>query len=435
MKLALLFPGQGSQYVGMGEIFYQNFSAARMVFEEANDVLKYNLRDLCFNGNIEELTKTEYTQPAILTVSVAMFRVYLEEIGIEPIYAAGHSLGEISALTCAGGLNFEDALKIVQKRGRFMQEALPQGLGTMSSISGIEKGLIESECRNCCTNGEIVVISNYNSPEQIVISGHKNTVAKVCEKLSEMGAICTFLNVSSAFHSPLMQTAAENLAMELRKYTFKEMKWPVISNVHGLPYLNASEIPDKLIRQLESPVRWQESMDYLSRQGITHAVEIGPKAILKNLMKKNVPDIITYSYDKPEDIQLMKNIFNNKEKAGNEVLKKQTVVSMCLAAAVCTRNRNWNNDQYRKGVIEPYQRIKEIYNSFINQAKEPTVAQMKDALNLLRSIFNTKKVPLKEQNERFNNIFETTGTKHIFSDFECEIAGNYSQSLEGISVK
>ncbi|NLW46761.1 MAG: ACP S-malonyltransferase, partial [Firmicutes bacterium] len=368
-------------------------------------------------------------------VSVAMFRVYLEEIGIEPIYAAGHSLGEISALTCAGGLKFEDALKIVQKRGRFMQEALPQGLGTMSSISGIEKGLIESECRNCCTNGEIVVISNYNSPEQIVISGHKNAVAKVCEKLSESGAMFTFLNVSSACHSPLMQSAAQNLSMELTKYTFKEMKWPVISNVDALPYIHSSEIVDKLIRQLESPVRWKESMDYISRQGITHAIEIGPKIILKNLMKKNAPEIITFSYDKPVDIQSIKNIFKNEIKAGNEVTKNQTVVAMCLAAAVCTRNRNWNNDQYRKGVIEPYQRIKEIYNSFINQAKEPTVAQMKDALNLLRSIFNTKKVPIKEQNERFINIIETTGTKQMFSDFECEIGGNYTQSLEGILVK
>jgi [acyl-carrier-protein] S-malonyltransferase len=414
MNLALLFPGQGSQYIGMGANFYQEFASVRLLFEQADNVLGYNLENLCFSGNIEELTKTEYTQPALLTLSVAIFNVYMEEIGIKPRYLAGHSLGEISALTCAGGIEFSDALKIVQKRGQFMQTALPEGLGTMLSISGINQAEIETECLNCSADDEIVCVSNYNSPDQIVISGHKSAVGKVGEKLSKRGAIVTFLKVSSAFHSPLMGSAARKLASELMTYKFLQLKWPVISNVDGLPYTNPDEILERLIRQIEKPVRWQESLHYLKKQGITTAIEIGPHNVLKNLVKRNTPNINTYAYDKPKDRQTVKKLFLANQGENRQAAK---VVSMCLAAAMCTRNRNWNNDEYRIGVIEPYRRIKAIYDNLQNENQESALNQIQEALEMLRLILETKKAPVAEQNERFSRILQNTGIKHLFGKF------------------
>lgn len=414
MNLALLFPGQGSQYVGMGADFYQEFASVRLIFEQASNVLGYDLANLCFNGTIEELTKTEYTQPALLTLSVAIFNVYMEEVGIAPLYLAGHSLGEISALTCAGGIDFTDAVKIVQKRGELMQAALPQDLGAMLSISGINQAEIEAECLNCSTGDQVVVVSNYNSPEQIVISGHKSAVCRVGEKLSQKGALVTFLKVSSAFHSPLMRPAAQKFASELQQYKFKKLKWPVISNVDALPYRDPEEIPVRLVSQLEKAVRWQESLNYLQNNGITHAIEIGPKTVLKNLMKRNVPQLITYAYDKPGDRKELKAVFSPGKGENRQTAE---VVSRCLAAAVCTRNRNWNAAEYRTGVIEPYRRIRAIYDNLQNESKEVGFGPMQEALELLRLIFTTKKVPIVEQNERFSQIFQSTGTRHLFENF------------------
>ncbi|NLD47883.1 MAG: ACP S-malonyltransferase, partial [Clostridiaceae bacterium] len=176
LTTTILFPGQGSQYVGMGKALYERSSEARKVFEEAEDVLKINLRKLCFEGDLEELTKTENAQPAILTCSVAAFNEYMHMYGMEPSYCAGHSLGEYSALTCAGVLKFSDAVSLVRQRGKYMQEAAAAGSGAMAAVSGIKSDELEEMCREYSGNGETVVISNYNSPDQIVISGHKNTV-------------------------------------------------------------------------------------------------------------------------------------------------------------------------------------------------------------------------------------------------------------------
>ncbi|HBF36206.1 MAG TPA: [acyl-carrier-protein] S-malonyltransferase [Firmicutes bacterium] len=417
MNLVLLFPGQGAQYTGMGKSFCDRYASAKVTFEEANDVLGYDLQNLCFYGKIEELTQTEYAQPGLLTVSMAIFRVFMEEIGIKPIYALGHSLGEISAITCAGGLQFRDALKIVQKRGRLMQETLPDGAGTMSSISGIDKSVIEEECHRLCSEDEIVVVSNYNSPQQTIISGHRHAVAKVGQKLVANGAIVTNLNVSSAFHSPLMKPMVPDFSAELAKYSFQDLNWPVISNVDAVPYFKSSEICNRLIRQIEEPVRWQESIHYIQKQGITHAIEIGPKTVLKNLMIRNAPEIVTYSYDKSEDrLSLVKGPLRKSTQAGSAEEDIQTVVTMCLAAAVSTRNRNWNEEEFLKGVIEPYQRIRAMQSVLKKQGNKPSLSQMQEALDMLRSVLVTKKVPLNEQKERFNQIVETTGTNHLFRD-------------------
>ncbi|MFZ5987763.1 MAG: ACP S-malonyltransferase [Bacillota bacterium] len=423
-KIAFLFPGQGSQYTGMGKTFYDNYSIARETFEEANDVLKFNLKELCFEGNLEELTRTENTQPAILTASVAAFRVYMHEIGVMPDLMAGHSLGEFSALTCAEVIRFSDALGIVRKRGLFMQGAVPVGVGAMSAVAGLEAGTVEEVCSSCTTQGELVVVSNYNSSEQLVISGHKSAVLKAGEKLSALGAKVIPLKVSAPFHSPLMITAADRLKEELEKYNYSDFICPVVSNVTALPYRGKEDVVEKLVSQIVSPVQWIASMEFIKSEGITLAVEMGPKNVLKNLMKKNTPGIKAYSFDDKTDFEAFKEAITIKPVPTAWVGEKAALfLSKCIATAVCTKNRNWNDDEYQKGVVEPYRRIQKIYDELERSGKEPTIDQMRDALEMLRSVFITKKVPVEESMERFNEIFDETGTRELFPDFIMGMGG------------
>lgn len=307
-KIALLFPGQGSQYIGMGKKLNDNFECAKKAYEEANDTIGFDLRSLCFEGDMEELTKTENTQPAILTASVAAFRVYQEEIGVEPAFMAGHSLGELSALTCSGAIRFSDAIKLVRQRGRFMQEAVPVGIGGMSAISGVDTADIEDECKKVSRDGSIVVVSNYNSHDQIVISGHKAAVESVGEALKEKGAKVIPLKVSAPFHSPLMKPAADRFENELKKYCYDGPRYPVISNVTALPYECAESVQINLTKQITSPVQWIRSMQYLESAGVEMFIELGPKKVLKNLAAKivHVKDVFSYDYD--QDVNSIKSL-------------------------------------------------------------------------------------------------------------------------------
>ena len=416
-KIALIFPGQGSQYIGMGKALCDRSNVARQTFEEANDAIGFDIKKLCLEGSIEELTKTENTQPAILAVSVAAFRTYMNEIGIEPEYLAGHSLGEISALTCTGGIQFSDAVKIVRERGRFMQEAVALGVGGMAAISGIEAEIIEKECRNYSTAEEVVVVSNYNSPEQIVISGHQGAVNRAGEKLKSLGARVTPLKVSAPFHSPLMSPAAERLKEELKKYKYNSFKYPVMSNVTSLPYKGYDRIEENLVKQIVEPVQWQKSIEYLVSQGVEITVEIGPQTVLRNMMKKNAPGIMAISYDKEEDLlKLNKEVGLNKEKVSGKK-NNSLLITRCLAIMVCTRNINWDNDEYQKGVVEPYRKIQELQNQLDKDGRQASKEQMLEALEMLRVGFKTKKTPLVEQIERFNQIFDETDTRDMFPQF------------------
>lgn len=418
-KTALLFPGQGSQYVGMGKSLYDSFEVARQRFEEASEILGFDLKRLCFEGSLEDLTQTGNTQPAILTASIAAYEVYKKEIGIKPDYACGHSLGEISALVCSGAVAFGDAVKIVRQRGLLMQDAASAGTGAMAAVTGLDRDTIELECKKVSGEDYLVVISNYNSPEQTVVSGHKKAVECVCTILTGLGARIVPLKVSAPFHSPIMKSAAERLIQELMKYKYNPLKVPVISNVNALPYAGETKIVETLTTQITSPVKWVESMNYLVQKGVTQAVELGPQTVLKNLMKKNAPVIITYAFDNEEDFKAIKNANVSKDlnmAGGGKFVP--TVVTKCIAIAVCTRNRNWDNEEYQKGVIDPYRRIQQMQEEIEKEGRQPTLSEMKQALDMLMSVFITKRTPVEEQIERFNEVFDTTATRELFSDFE-----------------
>ena len=284
-KLAFLFPGQASQYPGMGRELAANHPAARSVFDEADKALGFSISELCFNGTEEALKLTANTQPAILTVSVAAYRV-LEENGVQPAYVAGHSLGEFSALVAAGGLEFSDAVRLVRKRGEYMQTAVPEGVGAMAAILGLAPAQVAGICRQAA-DGQVVAPANLNSPEQTVISGHAEAVKRAVELASAGGAKrAVILPVSAPFHSSLMQPAAVRLEADLRATEFHDLHVPLVNNVDAEQTTSGDEAREALIRQVTLPVRWEESVRELIEQGVNTFVEVGPGRVLTGLLRQ-----------------------------------------------------------------------------------------------------------------------------------------------------
>lgn len=283
---AYVFPGQGSQTVGMLADVAAEYPVVEETFAQASEVLGYDLWALVQNGPAEQLNETQRTQPALLTASVALYRV-LEHAGVEaPEWMAGHSLGEYSALVCAGALDFKDAVKLVAMRGEFMQTAVPAGIGAMSAIIGLDDELVEKACTEAAQN-EVVSAVNFNSPGQVVIAGHKVAVERAGKACLEAGAKRALpLPVSVPSHCALMQSAAEQLAVELGKLTFNTPQVPVVNNVDVEAPREADQIRDALVRQLYSPVRWTETVRYLVAQGVTEIYEIGPGKVLTGLNKR-----------------------------------------------------------------------------------------------------------------------------------------------------
>ena len=289
-EIAFLFPGQGSQAPGMGLELAQNFSPAREVFEEADAALGFPLSKLCFEGPSEELQLTANTQPAILAVSVAAARV-LEEKGIRPDYVAGHSLGEYSALVAAGSIELADALRLVRKRGEYMQEAVPVGQGAMAALLGLEAGAVDEICREAAAD-EVVSAANLNSPVQIVIAGHRAAVERAVELAKARGAKrAILLNVSAPFHCSLMKPAAERLAVDLDAVSIGNPRVPLVNNADAAIIRTAEAVRDGLRRQVTSPVCWTDSMLALRREGVDLFIEAGPGKVLSGLMRQIDRDI------------------------------------------------------------------------------------------------------------------------------------------------
>lgn len=300
--LAFVFPGQGSQAVGMGRGFYDVSAAAKALYGEASEALGFDLARLCFEGPEAELQLTANTQPAILTAGVAAAAV-LADRGLAPAIAAGHSLGEYSALVVAGALAFADAVRVVRRRGELMQEAVPVGTGAIAALMGLELAAVEQICRDAA-EGEVVSVANINSPVQIAIAGHKAAVERAVALARERGGKkSVLLPVSAPFHSPLMLPAAGRLAQELARISVSAPKIPVVRNVDAGLTTAAAEVVPFLIRQVASPVRWTECVERMVREGVTTFLEVGPGRVLTGLLKRITEAARGYAVEDPESLE------------------------------------------------------------------------------------------------------------------------------------
>jgi [acyl-carrier-protein] S-malonyltransferase len=295
-KVAFVFPGQASQYPGMGKELAEKYPAANAVFNEADKALGFSISRMCFEGTEEDLKLTANTQPAILTCSVAVYRV-LAEKGLTPDFVAGHSLGEYSALVAAGALKFADAVQLVRKRGTYMQEAVPAGVGAMAAIMGLSPAVVADACKRAA-QGEVCSAANLNSPDQTVISGGAGAVKRAVEIASQLGAKRTvILAVSAPFHSALMMPAQEKLEKDLKQTEFATLRVPLVTNVDADTIELADEALDALIRQVTMPVRWEESVRLLIDEGVNTFVEVGPGRVLTGLLRQIERSVATLNVE------------------------------------------------------------------------------------------------------------------------------------------
>lgn len=307
--IGLVFPGQGSQSVGMGKSLCEAHPAIKQVYEEASAVLGYDSATLCFEGPAERLNLTEYTQPALLVSSIAALKT-LESAGIQPVAVAGHSLGEYSALVAAGGVSFRDAVGLVQKRGRYMSEAVAPGTGLVAALLGLTPDVVKDVCRAASVVG-VVAAANFNSPGQVVIAGEKAAVERAIELAKQQGCKKAIpLPVSVPVHTPLMQRAADRLAKDLAAIRWSDLRAPLINNAEARPISRANEIHASLVKQLPSSVLWEDTIRTMGTMGVTTFVEVGPGAVLTGLIKRILPEARLLNVNDPKSLETTLNNVN-----------------------------------------------------------------------------------------------------------------------------
>lgn len=311
--VAFVFPGQGSQSVGMGKALCDAHPQLRQVYDEASAVLGYDVAALCFNGPAETLNLTEHTQPALLVSSIAALRA-LDPGTMNPAAVAGHSLGEYTALVAAGGLTFRDAVNIVQKRGRYMAEAVPAGTGSVAALLGLDAETVKLACREAASAG-VVQAANFNSPGQVVIAGEKAAVERAIEIAKTKGCKkAVSLPVSVPVHTPLMQRAADRLASDLAAIAWSDLRMPLINNAEARQIVKAGEIQASLVRQLPSSVLWEDSVLAMAAMGVKTFIEIGPGTVLSGLIRRIVPEAVTMNVNDPKSLETtMKALNVNRE--------------------------------------------------------------------------------------------------------------------------
>ncbi|SHO53819.1 ACP S-malonyltransferase [Anaerocolumna xylanovorans] len=375
MNIGYLFTGQGSQYKGMEQDFIRKYPSFKRIFEEASDTLHLNMPELCRNASEEGLMDTEDVQPLLLTYEMAAFETFKEVYELEPLFLAGHSLGEIAAITCAGGIHFAKALELVRERGRLMK-VHGENRGGMSAVFGVSTAVLDCVCKEVSEDEESVVsISNYNSSRQKVISGNYSGIKKAETKLKKLHATVIPLKVNIPFHSILMEECAGEFEKYCRDTVFMDLKYPVISNLDGLPYINQNYFGSYLGKHIIHQVNWQKSIDYMYNSGVRYFVELGPGDTLCKMVADDYPDASTFAINKQENV----NQFEELLKHGRfEAIKK----SMGLVVSI--KNENLDKKDYEENAANPYLSLQLKVKQLISDNK---LIKKKEVMVLLGEIY------------------------------------------------
>lgn len=418
-KVALLFSGQGSQFIGMGNNFFDQYQVVRQTFEEASEVLGRDMAKLCFEGRLVDLCRMNNLQAALLTVCSAMYRVFVQEYNYNIDFYAGHSLGEFAALSCSGAISFADALRIAEYRGKLVEDVTLRGEYSMTIVDGIESKIVEEVCSTVSNIQCYAQVSCYNSRTQSAISGHQKVVEKVEKILLDRGAKTTPLIMSPPLHCAIMKPTANEFYKEIDKYKFRFSRKPVIANVNALPYSGIDEIKKLLKLQLYKPVQWERVIKFLIRHGADIFVEISPKNMMCGLFRKDYENRKAYCFGQKEDREALKRNMLDLQPYRDVF----SFITKCMVAAVSTPNTNNTINEYKMGVIEPYNKLKEMQVNLKNEKLLRDEKLMKESLSLLSTIFMTKKVDIDEQLEWYLWIIEESGSYYVIKDLEKYVVG------------
>lgn len=393
-KMAALFEGQGAQFAGMGKSLYQQYSYVKELFDEASNALGFDMKKLCFEDIEQKLNLTEYTQPALLTVETAAYLVLTRELGWKPSYLAGHSLGEITCLVCGGAIAFGDGVGLVNLRGRYMQEAVPNGKGAMFAVRNCDQMFLKEQCDKLNKKGYHVRLANYNSIDQCVISGESDGIDIVIEQLRQHNIWNKKLNVSGPFHNPLMESAAQRLKEDLDKIVIRDLEIPVISNVTALPYKEKASIKEHIIKQLVCPVEWVKCMKYLSWNDTFDMIDMGPRQILKELAK-GLSQVRVYSFE--EGMNYLSNQHCNTRRE-----RDISFIEECVRIAVCTPNYSQSKEKLDHTAL--LKNIKARIKILKEKNDVPGKDELEQAYEMLHQVMKEKMVPEDERTLRFNGL-------------------------------
>ncbi|WP_239616493.1 ACP S-malonyltransferase [Cohnella mopanensis] len=418
-KVGLLFPGQGSQYVGMAKALTERHVTARKTFEEASDCLGWDVLRLSLNGDMAALTSTANAQPAILTHSVAAYRVWMEREEALPVVGGGHSLGEFSALACSGVIPFADAVRLVRHRGELMQAAAGTVDGGMVAISGMDDEQLERLLQEIRSEGTVLVVAGINSAHQRVVSGHRKALDELARRIDGLTAKYSPLNVGAAFHSPCMTDAASQLKFILESIDYKAPSWPVLSNVTGRQHAglgDTASMIELLTLQMTRPVQWVACMETMQAFGVKQTVELGPGSVLTRLWKSFQPETDSdYSDDPRLFAKEVEIVLPGTAKAQRDGAKIADFLPRCLGIAVSTRNNRFDSEAYRTGVLDPYRAIELLVAASRESGQLPSDDQLRQGWDMLHSVFETKGTTTSERMIRLTALINETGTEHLFA--------------------
>ena len=406
MKIAALFPGQGSQFVGMGNQLLREYSIAKKIFEEASEALGFDIKKLCLASDPSELKKTENAQPALLTNSYAEYQVAKMKWEFEPTVLAGHSLGEFTALVCAGAIDFKTAIRLVRSRGYCINESVKGTDSGMVAVLKADADHIGAICETISKEtGKVICLSNINSKDEIVVSGEKVALDHFKKISKEESYTVIPLQVSGAFHSPILKKAHDLFRLELDKINFKPLTLPIISNLTGEYYTSNTDMVDHLAQHLINPVLWYKTMQQMEKDNIDATIEFGGKEVLKKMVLKHTPFIQSYSFNDNLERVLQRNTKGTLKPVQRDLAIK--FIESSLTAAISTKNYQKNNlDEYHEMVIVPYRKVQTLKDKIVNNEQDASVQDLQESLNMIISVLKTKMLPKDEQKEYIDNLLE-----------------------------